>query len=195
LLPIPIILIILSFRKPILKQLSRAATAIIVFAAFTAVCFLPFGLSPVLDGLSWIANFRQYSFESSGSLLLMKLLGVTPYTTRIIGLGGGLLTAILLTRSDSPRRYTLPLIVFMIFGFAVFQPWYLLWILPLLCITEPLWVIASLTALFSLLSPNINNSVGITTIRFVAIYVTVVVVKYIYETLLPPNPSLMKSKE
>jgi alpha-1,6-mannosyltransferase len=184
LLPVPIILMALAIKRPILPAARRLAGLAAAFIGFSLICFLPFGVTPVLHGLSWIANFREYGFESSGSLFLMKFLHVSPYAIRFVGLGLGLLVATLLARSDSPRRYTWPFIVFMFFGFAVFQPWYLLWILPLLCVTEPLWVVAVLTATFSVLSPNINNSVNLTTQHFAVICVAILALQFAYKALL-----------
>jgi hypothetical protein len=160
LVPLPILGIIYGrslSRAQKLRQLLLAGAGSL-FAS--TLVFAPFGLKEALSGISIMTSFRLPSYESVGSLLLMDGLGVSVLAVRILGAGLAVgAGAYLFRQKQSPRQFIIPIAVFLFMGFAVFQPWYLLWILPLICISERYWVVLALSIPFSLLSPNINYSV------------------------------------
>lgn len=178
LMPLPLLGILFSRKlRPFQK-----AKGIVLFSitglTVTSLVFSPFGFREALNGISVMTSFRLPSYESLGSLFLMDGLGLSVFTVRLLGAVLAVGSSIwLFRRSISPRQFIIPIALFLFIGFPIFQPWYLLWILPLVCVSERYWVVLALSAPFSLLSPNINYSVWKATSIFVLLVIAGILCK------------------
>ncbi len=117
--------------------LRRAPTYLGIFVAVVGLGYLPFlGTPHLIPGGDQYA--KAWEFNSSLYGLLQTCLGSALLARGFCGIALGLLGVILALRTSDLTGYTLQMIQAAILLAPVLEPWYLLWLIPLLCL-RPSW--------------------------------------------------------
>ncbi|MBI3088167.1 MAG: hypothetical protein HYY91_04705 [Candidatus Omnitrophica bacterium] len=111
----------------------RARRLLLVFLAAIALAGLWCWCSPYVT-----PGFRHYAgrweFNSSVYALLQSALGVPLLARLVCGLLVLAAGVFMARKTDDPTRYTVVMIQAAILAAPVLEPWYLLWLIPLLCL-------------------------------------------------------------
>ena len=117
--------------------LRRAPTYLGIFVAVVGLGYLPFlGTPHLIPGVGQYAT--SWEFNSSLYGLLQMCLGSAFLARGFCGIALGLLGVILASRTSDLTGYTLTMLQAAILLAPVLEPWYLLWLIPLLCL-RPSW--------------------------------------------------------
>jgi hypothetical protein len=146
LLPFPLLQLLRS--RGARRGLAQILGLLLAGAALGAVLYAPFGFSPeVFTGLRSELTERGWSgFYWPGSVLLAHAFSLGPAGLRAAGMVAGLIALSVAVVLDRPSwGYTVPYALILFFGTAAFHPWHALWLFPLLALSIPPVVSASLS--------------------------------------------------
>jgi len=162
LLLLPVLLIKIIFDRSSGKEVAKIGVTFLALCVVGLLLYQPLGgimnnLSAMMKEVSERGALEYASFIS---ILLISLLGLSLTATKVLGVFCAFLATKAYLHKPSPFTYVLPFIVLLAVGTPWFQPWYLLWILPLLMVQTPYWLLLVLTLSASFLSPNYVYSVS-----------------------------------
>jgi hypothetical protein len=159
LLPIPLWYLIQHHRK----QPKMIATALFKIASFCAVLFtiayLFFQSTPLHSrGLVEVTlQEGAPAFSPLGVVMFQHAFNLSYFDIRVLGIALAFLVLLFYIKKNNPlAAYTVPYLVFFVFGAGWFWPWYMLWILPLLALMVTLDVFVVLSVLL-LLIPEVMS--------------------------------------
>ncbi len=133
---IPVYYIIVSKKLSLQKKVLSLISILIISIALYLLFYYPFGYSVFAPGLLNEFTDRGSVITSSlGALILGGVFLVSYKILKIVSIIFAFATLLicLLKKADSRYIFTLPFIV-LLFFYPWFQPWYVLWIFPLLAL-------------------------------------------------------------
>lgn len=143
------------------KNRQKSLKALLIGGALTTVLILalyvPYGgPAVVFKGLtSEVSDRGSVEFGLVGSWAFILWLGLSFTQVKILAASLGVMSAVFSVKHFSAGRYLMPLLLLISIGTPWFQPWYILWILPLLVFVVPVWMFILLNFSMMLLSPNL----------------------------------------
>lgn len=162
-----------------------------VFSAW--LLYFPFGgLRPQnLVGLSsQVANVGFPTQFLPGTTLVSQFFGMSFAQNRWFGIFFALaVMAWCLYKNKKVLAYTFPIIFILFFGTPWFQPWYGLWVLPLLVLYLPMEVIV-ITCIFFLITPELVSP-SIAAIQISAYTAYLYAANYFFQLLKKKNPHVV----
>jgi glycosyltransferase involved in cell wall biosynthesis len=117
------------------KFLKRLAAVTFIFLVTVLVMYLPFGYGKHLFSGTISTQVTVYSYSSTlpFAVLIKWLLGITPETLKVLGLGTLIASTLYLSiRRRFLEAFVFPYIILFLLGTDWLFPWYFLWMFPLL---------------------------------------------------------------
>lgn len=154
-LPIPLYFWLKQQKNPLHKVLMISGF-VAVSVGIISITYAPFGFRLTnLTGISnEIAQRGNESYSTLGAYWLSEVFHLTITQIRLVGALAALLVMWLLIKLNKPLlAYTLPYVTIWGLGTTWFQPWYVLWIWPLLLLFLPESLVIVLTTAL-LLTPT-----------------------------------------
>lgn len=155
---IPLYYLIRDVHMNVRRKVLLFSGIALVAIALVFIAYLPFGGLSIknLVGLSTqIERIGLPSVFLPGTALMLKLFQINFEQLRWLGMLAAIaVMALCLHRKRTLLAYTLPLIVIFFFATPWFQPWYGLWLLPLISLYLPLSII-TVTSIFLMLTPEL----------------------------------------
>jgi predicted membrane-bound dolichyl-phosphate-mannose-protein mannosyltransferase len=185
LIPIPLYYWLKQQNKKRLKQIGIVCGVIIGAVVLISLAYTPFGFSlKTLTGITTEMTTRANKpYYTIGTYLFNSLLPLTVAQTRLVGIIIAIIIMYWLTRKQKTiYAYTVPFIIIWLIGTTWFQPWYVLWILPLLLLYVSDSVIIILTMAL-LLTPTTQRPLEMSTI-FVGVLGVYLFSKYLSGVIL-----------
>lgn len=153
---IPLYGLIIS-RKSIWNLFLKIILVGIASVSLAAVLYVPFGgiKSSNLESLIKQGNVSMLSEHLPGTSVLLHYFPIPLDKLRLLGiLIAEILIILCIKRRKFLSAYVLPFLVIFFFATPWFQPWYFLWILPLIFILWPsIWIV--LITAFLILTPEL----------------------------------------
>jgi len=176
LLPVPIFYILLKHEKWQYK-VYKITLALVIFISVGLLLYAPFGYSfSNLDGfINQVNNFDAVGTYLPGTFLITHWFHPDRFALRFVGLMAAFASIAWYLRKDKlVLTYTVPYLIIFFFTTIWFQPWYVLWIFPLLFLYLPMGLLIALTA-YLMVTYSLVSSVAFVII--LTIYLLLIIVK------------------
>lgn len=151
-----------EYHKP-LKLFVKLSVVFLILVGIVVISYAPFGgltLSNFIGLSDQVDRIGLATEYLSGTAVVLKLFALSFKELRLLGIVlAMLIMAWSVWKKQTLKAYTIPFLAIFFFATPWFQPWYLLWIFPLILISWPnIWfVILTASALLmpELLSPSV----------------------------------------
>lgn len=175
-LPIPVLCILMSNEKW-QNKLYKIVGAGITFVLLILIFYAPFGYSiSNLNGfINQVNNFDAVGTYLPGTFLITHWFYPSRFALRFVGLMAALASILWYLKKDKPvLAYTVPYLIIFFFATIWFQPWYVLWIFPLLFLYLPIGLLIALTT-YLMVTYSLVSSLAF--IIILTIYLLLIIIK------------------